>query len=48
MFRFSKSSYKKLLTCDIDIIHVCENALAFGIMDFTVIYGYRGELEQNE
>lgn len=42
---FSKESLRKLLTCDRRLINIATRAIR--IMDFSVVTGHRGELEQN-
>lgn len=43
---FSQKSRDKLLTCDQRLIEIMEAAILE--MDFTVLCGHRGEIEQNE
>ena len=47
MFKFSKRSITSLLTAHPLLKEVCEIALAEGIMDFTVICGYRSKADQD-
>lgn len=43
---FSKKSLSVLNTCDPRLIEICNEAIK--LMDFSVIEGYRGEIEQNK
>lgn len=47
MFRFGKASREALCGCHPILAEIAEAALATGIMDFSVSYGFRGEAEQN-
>ena len=47
-FRFGKSSSEKLATCDIRLQRIMQRALSFGIMDFSIIEGYRSIEEQQD
>ena len=46
-FRFGKTSQMKLYTAHPDLEIIMEDALDTGIMDFSIIEGHRGEIEQN-
>ena len=46
-FRFGKTSQMKLYTIHPDLEIIMEDALDTGIMDFSIIEGHRGEIEQN-
>ena len=46
MYHFSNTSIQKLDTCDAHIILVANHVIRH--FDFTVIWGYRGEEDQNE
>ena len=46
MPKFSKRSSEKLYTCHDDIIKICLVAIKY--YDFSVIWGFRNEAEQNE
>lgn len=47
MYKFSKKSKNKLYECHIDLIDICESMMGLGVMDFTILQGYRGEEDQN-
>lgn len=46
MYSFSKSSQEKLSTCHPDLIAVCN--IAITVIDFTVIYGFRNNVIQDQ
>jgi len=46
MSRFSKRSLSKLRTCHKDIVAVMQEAIL--VVDFSVVFGHRGEEEQNK
>ena len=46
-FKLSLSSLKRLETCDDRLQQVALRAIAKGVIDFGVSYGWRGEREQN-
>lgn len=48
MYKLSERSQRNLSTCDIKLQRVIIKAIKLGIVDFTVIQGYRGEAEQNK
>ena len=48
MYRFGRVSKLKLSTCDERLQAVCEKALSYGVMDLTIIEGYRSQERQLE
>lgn len=46
MYSFSTLSLTRLATCDVRLQQICEASIKR--MDFSVICGHRGELEQND
>jgi peptidoglycan L-alanyl-D-glutamate endopeptidase CwlK len=48
MYKFSKASLDKLMTCDPKLQRVVKRCMSDGEMDFTVIYGYRSPEKQLE
>lgn len=46
MYSFGPTSLKKLETCHTDIQKVMHEAIK--LIDFTIIWGHRGEVEQNQ
>lgn len=48
MFKFGKKSRGRLDSVDPDLVRVVERALSFGVMDFSVIEGYRPSSRQKE
>lgn len=46
-FRFGKTSQMKLYTVHFDLGIIMYDALDAGIMDFSIIEGHRGKVEQN-
>lgn len=46
MPQFSKKSLQRLNTCDIRLVHLCEEVIKD--YDFVVLCGYRNEEEQNK
>lgn len=46
MPKFSKNSLLRLSTCDIRLVHLCEEVIKD--YDFTVLCGYRNEEDQNK
>jgi peptidoglycan L-alanyl-D-glutamate endopeptidase CwlK len=47
MYTFGKMSRERLASCDDRLQRICWDAIDLGIMDFSVICGYRNEEEQN-
>jgi len=47
MYSFGKSSTACLTTCEPLLVAVATRALGYGVMDFGIVYGYRGERLQN-
>lgn len=47
MLSFGKGSRKNLEGCHIDLRTVCQLALSKGIIDFSIICGFRGQEEQD-
>jgi len=47
-FHYSKTSKRRLYTCEFDIQQVMREALAMGIIDITIVCGQRGKAKQDE
>ena len=48
MFTFSERSKTQLATCHPNLKLVLDRALSYGIMDFTVLEGFRNQKDQDE
>ena len=46
-YHFGSRSVRKLETCDDRLIAIAMRALGYGVLDFGIIHGHRGEDEQN-
>lgn len=46
-FVFGAESRKQLATVEPQLVQVCERALSYGVLDFAVVEGHRGEAAQN-
>lgn len=47
-FKFGTSSVNRLITCDHKLQRICEKALSYGVMDFSVIEGHRTTARQQK
>ena len=47
-FEYGFNSKKQLATVDRRLVRILNHALNYGILDWSIIKGYRGEVEQNE
>jgi len=47
-YTFGEKSLKQLSTCDLALQHIAEQALAYGLIDFSIIEGYRNDKMQHQ
>ena len=47
-FNFGDRSENNLVTCNMALQHIAKQALAYGLMDFAIIEGYRSDILQHE
>lgn len=46
-YKFGQSSERQLATCDVRLQRVARRALGYGVLDFSILEGHRGQAKQD-